>query len=1053
LSLIDAALNRSRTVIATLILLLVAGYVAYRDIPKESDPDINIPIIYVSMSHEGISPEDAERLLARPMESELRAIEGIKELRADAFEGGANVILEFDAGFDADSALADVREKVDLVKPELPEDSDEPTVHEVNLSLFPIIVVTLSGELTERAVLKIARDLKDDITGIPTVLDVKITGDREEVVEIIIDPLLFESYGLEPPTVLSLVTRSNLLVAAGALDTGRGRFSIKVPGLFETAADILDMPLKVDGDAVVKIRDIAVVKRTFKDARTYARVDGRSALALEVSKRTGENIIDTITNVKAIVDASRGEWPEGLEVAYSQDRSTNIRRMLSDLQNNVIAAVLLVMIVVVAVLGVRTGLLVGIAIPGSFLTGILVLAAAGLTVNIVVLFSLILAVGLLVDGAIVVTEYADRRMTEGLKPRDAYALAAKHMAWPIIASTATTLAAFLPLIFWPGVVGEFMKFLPITLIATLCASLLMALIFVPTVGAYVGRPVSSGSKATKKIASDSADALDHVGGFVGVYVKVLKAALRYPSLVLAIAVATLFGSWFAYGTFGRGVEFFPDVEPEQAIVQVHARGNLSTNEMDALVADVERQVLNIGRERGELKTVYSASGLLDNRSSNAAEDVIGSIRLEFVEWDKRRPAREIYAEIRERVAHLAGIIVEVTQPEAGPPVGKPVHLQLSARDPELLTDAVNQARTFFDNLSGLKNIEDSQPVPGIEWELSVDRAQAARFGADVAVTGSFIQLITKGLKVSAFRPDDADEEIDIIARFPFGSRTIDKLDQIKISTPQGLIPIGNYVTRTAKPKTGLLRRVDAKRIGFVLADVEDGVLPDNKVKEIKAWLETADINPAIEIAFKGEDEEQKAAQEFLTKAFGIALFIMALILVTQFNSFYSGFLILSAVIMSTVGVMLGLLVIQQPFGIVMSGVGVIALAGIVVNNNIVLIDTYDRIRKSVSNPATAILLTGAQRLRPVLLTSVTTILGLMPMVLGINIDFVTRKISIGGPSTQWWTQLSTAIAFGLAFATILTLIVTPSALMLKSNAAKWLSHRRDLREVLARPAE
>ena len=1045
MSLIDAALDRSRTVIATLVLLLVAGFIAYRDIPKESDPDINIPIIYVSMTHEGISPEDAERLLARPMESELRSIEGIKELSADAYDGGANVILEFDAGFDADSALADVREKVDLVKPDLPKDSDEPSVHEVNLSLFPIIVVTLSGELSERAVLKIARDLKDDITGIPAVLDVKITGDREEVVEIIIDPLLVESYGLEPNTLVSLVTQSNLLVAAGALDTGRGRFSIKVPGLFETAADILDMPLKVDGDAVVKIRDIAVVKRTFKDAKTYARVNGKSALALEISKRTGENIIDTITNVKAVVDASRVEWPENLQVTYSQDRSTNIRRMLSDLQNNVIAAILLVMIVVVAALGVRTGLLVGIAILGSFLTGILVLATAGLTVNIVVLFALILAVGLLVDGAIVVTEYADRRMNEGLKPRDAYVIAAKHMSWPIIASTATTLAAFLPLIFWPGVVGEFMKFLPITLIATLCASLLMALIFVPTVGSYLGSPVNSGKRATKNIVLDNAESIAQASGLIGLYMKVLKTALRYPSLVLSIAVATLFGSWFAYGVYGQGVEFFPEVEPEQAIVQVHARGNLSAREMDALVGSVERQVLNIGRERGELKTVYSASGLINNRNTNAAEDVIGSIRLEFVEWDKRRPAREIYAEIRERVAHLAGIIVEVTQPEAGPPVGKPVHLQFSARDPELLIDTVMQVRTFFDNLPGLKNIEDSQPIPGIEWELSVDRAQAARFGANVAVTGSFIKLITKGLKISAFRPDDADEEIDIIARFPFDSRTINTLDQINISTQQGLIPIGNYVTRTAKPKTGLLRRIDAKRIGFILADVEDGVLPDNKVQEIKTWLEAANINPAIEITFKGEDEEQKAAQVFLSKAFAIALFIMALILVTQFNSFYNAFLILSAVIMSTVGVMLGLLVIQQPFGIVMSGVGVIALAGIVVNNNIVLIDTYDRIRKSVSDPSTAILLTGAQRLRPILLTSVTTIFGLMPMVLGVNIDFITRKISVGGPSTQWWTQLSTAIAFGLAFATILTLIVTPSALMLKANAAKWYTHRRKLR--------
>ncbi len=1049
MSLIDVALNRSRTVIATLVLLLIAGFFAYRDIPKEADPDINIPIIYVSMSHEGISPEDAERLLVRPMEAELRSIESVKELRADAYEGGANVILEFEAGFDADSALTDVREKVDLVKPELPEDSDEPTVHEVNLSLFPILVVTLSGELPERAVLKIARDLKDDIIAIPEVLDVKITGNREEVVEILIDPLLVESYGLEPSTIFSLVRRSNLLVAAGALDTGQGRFSIKVPGLFETASDILDMPLKISGDAVVKIRDIAVVKRTFKDVRTYARVDGKSALALEVSKRTGENIIDTINKVKAVVELSDVKWPAGLVVAYSQDRSTNIRRLLSDLQNNVIAAVLLVMIVVVAALGLRGGLLVGIAIPGSFLTGILVLATAGLTVNIVVLFALILAVGLLVDGAIVVTEYADRRMTGGLSRRDAYALAAKHMSWPIIASTATTLAAFLPLVFWPGVVGEFMKFLPITLIATLCASLLMALIFVPTVGAYIGRPINMDNKVAKAIASGHEEGLQQLGGVVGIYVTVLKLALRYPSLVLMLALVTLLGSWFAYGTFGRGIEFFPKVEPEQAIIQVHARGNLSVEEKNTLVAEVEQHVLDIDRERGEFKTVYTASGLVNNRNSNAAEDVVGSIRLEFVEWDKRRPAQEIYAEIQERVSHLAGVIVEVRQPEAGPPVGKPVHLQLSTQQPYLLDNAVSQVREFFDSLPGLKDIEDSRAVPGIEWELSVDRAQAARFGADVSVTGDFIKLITKGLKLSDYRPNDADEEIDIIARFPYESRTIDKLDQIKIKTSKGLVPIGNYVTRVPKPKTGLLRRVDAKRIAFVMADVENDVLPDNKVREIKTWLAVANIDPAIDVVFKGEDEEQKAAKAFLSKAFAIALFIMALILVTQFNSFYSGFLILSAVVMSTVGVMLGLLVIQQPFGIVMSGVGVIALAGIVVNNNIVLIDTYDRIRKTVTEPLTAILLTGIQRLRPVLLTSVTTILGLMPMVLGVNIDFVTREIAIGGPSTQWWTQLSTAIAFGLAFATVLTLLVTPSALMVKANITAWRIQRSGLRATSA----
>ncbi len=1043
-AIIDAAIGRSRTVIASLLLILIAGSYAYVNVPKEAEPDIQIPVLYVNISHEGISPGDAESLLIEPMEEQLRDIEGIKEMRSIAFLGGANIVLEFEAGFDADKALADVREKVDLAKPELPDDADEPTVHEINLSLFPVLVVTLSGEVPERTLLRLARDLSDEIEGLSSVLSARIAGDRDEVVDLIADPLVLESYNLNADDIITAVNRSNRVIAAGAIDTGQGRFAVKLPGLFETVEDILDMPLKISGDAVVRVRDVAKPRPTFKDPKGFARINGKPALALEITKRTGENIIETIENVRQAVEAARQSWPAEVTVTYSQDKSTGIRSMLADLQNNVMSAVLLVMVVIVAALGLRTAGLVGIAIPGSFLAGILVLAALGFTINIVVLFALILAVGMLVDGAIVVTEFADRKMMAGEPPRTAYALAGKRMAWPITASTVTTLAAFMPLLFWPGIVGEFMKYLPITLLATLSASLFMALVFVPTLGSVFGRPGGGVNASTMKAlaATDGGD-IDRIGGFTGHYVRVLHAALRHPAKVLTAAVVVMIAAQAAYANFGRGIEFFPKVEPDNAALQIHARGNLSIWERDALLRQVEAKILDLQRQTGELHSIYAASVASSGIERDEPEDLIGTIQLEFTDWYARRPADEILADIRQRTAPLAGVIVESRKQEAGPPVGKPIQIEIGSEYPGLIEQAAKRVTGALEAIGGFIDMEDGQPVPGIEWELQIDRAQAAKFGADVTLIGSYVRMITNGMKLGDFRPDGSNKEVDIVVRLPVADRNITQLDQIRVQTKMGLVPISNFVTRTAKPKVGLLRRVDGRRTMTVKADVAPGVLANDKVREIRAWLSAANMDPRIDVSFKGEDKEQKEAQQFLVKAFGVAIFLMAIILVTQFNSFYSAFLILSAVVMSTIGVMTGLLVIDQPFGIVMSGIGVIALAGIVVNNNIVLIDTFDRLKHTAATPAEAILRTGAQRLRPVLLTTITTILGLTPMVLGMNVDFITREVLLGAPSTQWWRQLSTAIAFGLSFATVLTLIVTPCALMVRANAAAWRERRRE----------
>ena len=615
---------------------------------------------------------------------------------------------------------------------------------------------------------------------------------------------------------------------------------------------------------------------------------------------------------------------------------------------------------------------------------------------------------MLVDGAIVVTEYADRQMIDGATPRVAYTAASRRMAWPIIASTATTLAAFLPLTFWPGVVGEFMKYLPMTVLITLSASLLMALVFVPTLGSLFGRAGNTSITSQRVVEAGERGELQNIPGFTGVYARVLRKALSHPTKILVGSVTVLICAQLGYATFGAGVEFFPDVEPDNAKIQVRARGNLSLGEQNGLMREVETRVIDVAG----VQTFYTRVG--SDANSEQAEDIIGSISLEFSDWRIRDKVAQIFEKIRNQIGDLAGIVIDLRKEEGGPPVGKPIQIQLTSRLPELLIPAAARVRNKFDEMAGLNSIEDNM-----------------------------IQMTTGGYKIGTYRPNDSDDEIEIRARFPQAHRTIEELNHVRLNTPVGAVPISNFVVRQAREKIGTIKRVDGQRVVTIQADVNDGVLVDDKLRELEEWIKKSDFDQRIDIVFKGEDEEQAKARSFLGKAFLVALFVMAAILITQFNSFYSAFLILFAVVMSTIGVFLGLLITGSPFGIVMNGIGVIALAGIVVNNNIVLIDTYDRLKATIADPFEAIMRTGVQRLRPVLLTSVTTILGLLPMVLGVNIDFLAREVTYGAPSTQWWRQLSTSIVFGLGFATVLTLIVTPCALMFKANINKWRQQRRN----------
>lgn len=1022
-SIIDAALSRSRTMLSLLALIIVAGVVTYITIPKESSPDITIPIIYVSVGHQGISPTDAERLLVRPIEQELRSIEGVKEMTATAAEGHASVVLEFNVGVDLTKAMADVRDAVDLAKPKLPEDSDEPTVNEVTLaSEQPVLSVVLFGTVPERTIVQIARDLGDELESYRQILEVDIAGDRDDIVEILVDPLLMESYSIDQADIYNLIALNNRVVAAGFVDTGYGRFSVKVPSVFDSLKDVLELPIKVDGKQVVTFADVATVRRAFRDPESFARLDGKSAVVLDIKKRAGENIIETVELVKAVMVGAQqqAEWPNNLLVKYTWDESKDVKIMLNDLQNNILSAIILVVIVIIAILGVRTALLVGISIPGSFLTGLLVLSVFGLTVNIVVLFSLIMAVGMLVDGAIVVTEFADRRMQEGEGREAAYRDAAKRMAWPITASTATTLAAFAPVLFWPDVTGEFMKFLPLTLIATLTASLIMALLFVPVLGGLIGKPqyVSPQSQA-RMVALHNGD-FSQATGLTKAYYHTLSIAISHPFKILFGAVLLAVAVGFTYSKAGLGAEFFPEVDPPFFNVKVRSHGDLSIQEKDDIMRDIEQMMLN----HDEFDTVYTRTG---------GDDQIGLISITPVDWQYRRSVKAIIEELKLQTELYPGVEIEFKFPDAGPPVENDLVIELAAKTPEQLNQAAKIVRHWADGNQALTNVSDTASKDGIDWKVDIRRDDAARFAADATLVGNTVQFVTNGLKIGDYLPDDSSEEVDILVRYPNDKRDIGRFDQLRVKTPAGLVPITNFAQIVPDHKQDTIKRLDGKRVVNIMADMEEGYNLALELPKIEQSLSELGLPSSVEFRIRGQNEEQENSSAFLQSAFMVALAVMALILITQFNSFYQAFLILSAVLFSTVGVFVGLLIFQRPFGIVMSGIGVIALAGIVVNNNIVLIDTYNQLIKRGLDKRDAILRTGVQRLRPVMLTTITTILGLMPMVLEMNIDLINQKIEFGAPSTQWWSQLATAIAGGLAFATVLTLVLTPCLLMLGRN--------------------
>jgi multidrug efflux pump len=1047
-SVVNFGLRHNRAVFSLLALMFISGIMTYIKIPKESFPDIKIPIMIVQLSHDGIAPEDAERLLVRPMEKQLRTLENLKDYRSTAFEGGANITLEFNAGFDAKLAKDAVKDKVDLAKGGLPVDTREPTIVEINTSKFPVLTVKLSGTVSQRTLIELGHRLKDEIEAtVSEVLEVSILGDRTEQVEIQIDPVKLETSGLDLMQIIQQFSANNIMINSGSLETGKGRFPVKIPGLISDIKDLFDFPLTFGSPQVLTFKDVADVKLVYQDAMSYAGDRGKPAVALEVTKRTGENIIETIEKIKYVLSVAMesDQWPPNVEVDYSQDQTLKIKDFLFTLQNTLILTLFLVIGVIVYSMGIRPSILVGLSVPGSFLIGLLLLNAMGYTMNMIVLFSFILAAGMLVDGAIIVVEYADRRMIEGMDRVTAYKQAAEKMLVPILTSIGTIGMVFLPLLFWPGIVGAFMKFMPITLIVTLGGSIIMAVFFTPILGAMTAKVnMAHFSKDKDDILAAHNCEFDKISGFTGKYVRVLEKRLHHPWRLIGFCVASLIAVQVFYGFMNKGVVFFPETDPEQAQINIRTQGDLSGLEKDALVWQIESLILDMK----ELKSIYARTDAIKGGSKGFMDkgsppDTIGTIFLEFVNWKERRRVNEVLNEIKARCANVPGVILDVSVQKSGPPQEKPIEIGLTGPSLDSLSTAADLLGQKLKSLGGVQDVEDSRFLPGIQVNINVDRIEAAKYGANIQTVGGILRMLTTGLKVGSYRTESKRDELDVLLRFDPAYKNFDEIGNLRIPSPYGSVAISQFATQSFSPKVGTIRRLNGSRIITVKANVAEGHLANERVLAIKSWVQKESPFPkGVNVVFRGEDKDQKESGAFLGKAFVWAILLMLFVLILQFNSFFSALLVLSAIVMSTIGVFIGLIVHQIPFSVVMGGVSIIALAGIIVSNNIIMIDTFDETIKRITDAKTAILYTCAQRLRPIILTHITVILGLLPIVFLVNIDFVNFEITVGDPAMEFWQQLAICISYGVAFGSLLTSFATPAALMARHNFQEHRKRKR-----------
>jgi multidrug efflux pump len=1092
------AIEHRTSVLVLLLIITIMGALAYRATPKESFPEMAIPMIAVNTMYPGVSPADVESQITRVLEEDLSTISDIVTLTSTSVEGYSSIVAEFAAGMNLDEALQSVREKVDLAKPDLPSDAEEPTIVEFNFSEVPIMQVNLSGEYGLVRLKEIAEDLQDRLETIPALLRADIRGGLEREVKVDVDLARLQYYGIELQDVVEAIREENVNIPGGSIDVGDTKYLVRVDGEFEDPTLIEDVVVAIEGGRPIYVRDVATVDFGFAERETFARMDGRATVTINVVKRSGENIIAAADAVRAEIEAMRPLFPPTTEVVITGDMSYDTEIMVSSLENNIVSGLILIVGVLLFFLGLGTSTFVAISIPSSMFLSFIVLRAFGTTMNMIVLFSLILALGMLVDNAIVVVENIYRYLEEGFDRKTAAKKATGEVAIPIIAATATTLAAFAPLLFWPGEVGEFMGYLPQTLIVTLTSSLFVALVIVPTLcsmymkldgtpseplrpamrwtligaTALVMLVIAGANPLTAVLLAGTAIALWALYRFVlaggarrfqdrflprvvDQYEKNLRWSLDHRLVVLSLTVAAFIGAGVTFGMFGKGLEYFPEsMPPRQLLIDIEAPVGTRASVTDSIVQRVEQQLATIGG-RQDWKSVVANTGggggggnPMEQGGPSGPET--GRITISMIDFqDRERDVFETLAEMQGTVGHeIAGAEITVDQLTEGPPQGLPVSIEIVGEDPELLQALSNRAISVlrsapvFPKLVGLESDMDAARP---ELSVHVDRELAALYDLNTAQIGNAIRAAINGVEAAKYRT--GNDEYDIIVRLAEPYRNeLEGLRELTIMTEGVQVPLVSVATWSVEPGAGTIRRKDQDRMVTITSEVAAGYANNAVLAEVQQALATFqdELPPGYLMRYTGQSQEQDEATAFLSGAFLVALMLIGFILISQFNSVVKPVIILTSVIMSTMGVLIGLVIFRMPFGIINTGVGIISLAGIVVNNAILLIDYIDVLRsRDGMNRREALVQGGKTRLRPVLLTAFTTALGMAPLAIGMNFDFFGLYGSLdpdfywGGEQAAWWGPMAVAIIAGILFATFLTLILVPVMYSLVDDFEKF----------------
>lgn len=1011
------ALKRQATVLVLLVLIVIAGLYCYITLPRESFPDITIPYVFVTTTYEGVAPQDMEELITIPIERKLKGLSDVEEIRSTSAEGISTVAVKFLPTVDIDDAVQKVRDKVDQAKGDLPSDvPDDPVIQEVNFSDLPVIRVVLSGPFSLRRLQKFAEELEDRIESVQGVLDARLSGGLEREIHVELDLDRVGAYNVPFSSLINAVTQSNVNMPGGSMDIGEAKYLVRVPEDFKHPSEIFSIVAFVRDGKPVYLRDLAFIRDSFKDPLTRSRINGQKSVTLAVQKRSGENIVRVTDEVKRAIEEMRPLLPPSLKIDLTSDMSNDVRLMVSDLENNILTGLILVLAVILTFIGGRSAIFVALAIPYSMFLTFSLLTGFDVTLNMVVLFSLILALGMLVDNGIVIVENIYRHMQDGTPRLEAARVATDEVAWPVITSTLTTLGAFFPMLFWPGIMGEFMGYLPQTLIMALSSSLFVALVINPVLSA---RYQTAKPRVFEKKNHSKEPLIKRL------YLHLLIWALNHRLIVILTAFALLVSSITTFAIFGKGTEFFPETEPRRAYIHLKAPEGTNLDASDKLVAQAEEIVSEYEDIRYVIANVGSIGG--DPFSQGGTGTHINRVALDFKDFhDRSLPSSEIVKDIRHKVlTAIRGAEVQVEKEEEGPPTGPPVNIEISGKDIYVLGALAARVRKKIKDIPGLVDLKDNFVKGKPEIRVNVDKEKAALLGLDTYTIAYTVKAAINGVKVGVFR--EGKDEYDIIARLPDKDRhSMESLKRITVSGPRGEpIPLTSLAKVSLASGMGAIMRLDQKRVVTISGDVS-GRLANDIIRDIDARLSRGiDWPRGYSYRFTGEQKEQEKATDFLSKAFVAALFLIFIILITQFNSFLTPFIVLTSVLLSLIGVFVGLLITGMAFGVIMTGIGVISLAGVVVNNAIVLIDYYNRLMEKGLTSLEALKRAGMVRFRPVMLTAITTILGLLPMATGISFDFRKLVWDIGSESSQWWGPMAVAVIFGLAVATLLTLVVVP----------------------------